>query len=79
MTTEGRTKPKGNSPTNDYGVAWIKKEGEGRVFYCSLGHREEIYWNPTVLKFYLAGLQYALGDLEADATPSGAAKTADAK
>jgi type 1 glutamine amidotransferase len=40
------------------------------VFYSSLGHREEIYWNPTILRFYLDGIQFALGDLEADATPS---------
>ena len=28
------------------------------------------YWNPAGLQHYLDGLQYALGDLEADATPS---------
>jgi len=28
------------------------------------------YWNPAVLQHYLDGLQYALGDLKADATPS---------
>ncbi len=54
---------------NLYGVSWVSKFGNGRTFYCSLGHREEIYWNPTVLQHYLAGLQYVLGDLEVDATP----------
>ena len=52
-----------------YPIAWLRKYGEGRTFYCSLGHREEIYWNPVMLQFYLAGLQYVLGDLEADAAP----------
>jgi type 1 glutamine amidotransferase len=56
---------------HDYAVSWLNKYGDGRVFYCSLGHREETYMNPTVLRHYLAGLQFALGDLEADATPSG--------
>lgn len=42
---------------------------EGRIFYCSLGHRDEIYYNPMILEHYLAGFQYAIGDLEADATP----------
>lgn len=56
---------------HDYGVSWLNKFGDGRVFYCSLGHREETYFNPVVLKHYLAGLQFALGDLEADASPSG--------
>jgi uncharacterized protein len=53
-----------------YYVSWIQPFGKGRVFYCSLGHREEIQWNCAVLKHYLAGIQYALGDLDADATPS---------
>ena len=53
---------------NDYAVSWIKSYGQGRVFYCSLGHREEIYWNPNILKYYLNGIQFALGDLKADTT-----------
>jgi type 1 glutamine amidotransferase len=55
-----------------YPVSWMRKYGEGRTFYCSLGHREEIYWNPVVLQHYLAGIQYALGDLDADASPTEA-------
>lgn len=51
-------------------VSWIHRDGKGRVFYCSHGHNESVYWNPVILRHYLAGLQYALGDLEADATPS---------
>ena len=58
-----------------YPIAWLDEYGEGRIFYCSLGHRDEIFWNPDVLKHYLAGIQYALGDLEADAAPK---KVADA-
>jgi len=61
---------KGNRKDGLYPVSWIATFGKGRTFYCSLGHREEIYWNPTVLKHYLAGIQYALGDLPADATPT---------
>jgi uncharacterized protein len=78
----GKTKPKpprSNAPDNDYGVAWIKKAGNCRVFYCSLGHNEAVYANPAVVKFYLAGIQYALGDLQADASPSNAKPTASAK
>jgi len=54
----------------DFAVSWVRSYGEGRVFYCSLGHRREIFWNPVVLRHYLDGIQFALGDLEADATPS---------
>jgi type 1 glutamine amidotransferase len=52
-----------------YAVSWIATYGKGRTFYCSLGHRDEIFWNPVVMQHYLAGIQYALGDLDADATP----------
>jgi hypothetical protein len=58
---------------NDFAVAWVQKVGEGRVFYSSLGHNEHIYWNPMVLKHYLAGIQFAAGDLPADTTPSAVA------
>jgi len=53
----------------DLAISWIRTEGQGRVFYTSLGHNEHLFWNPPVLSHYLAGLQYALGDLEVDATP----------
>lgn len=55
---------------NDYAVAWVQQVGQGRVFYSSLGHNHHIYWNPMLLKHYLAGIQFACGDLEADTTPS---------
>ena len=60
----------------DFGVSWVRNYGKGRVFYCSLGHREEIFWNPVILQHYLDGIQFALGDLPADATPSDAVDTA---
>ena len=59
-TEGGRTVP----------VSWIRTFEGGRVFYTNLGHNESTYWNPAVLQHYLDGLQYALGDLKADATPS---------
>ena len=60
---------KGRRKDKFYPISWIGKFGDGRTFYCSLGHRDEIYWNPAILRHYIAGFQYAIGDLEADATP----------
>ncbi|MFT5467705.1 MAG: type 1 glutamine amidotransferase [Verrucomicrobiales bacterium] len=51
-------------------VSWIREFNGGRVFYSNIGHRDDTFWNPAILKHYLAGIQYALGDLEADATPT---------
>jgi type 1 glutamine amidotransferase len=59
-----------NRADKDYAISWIREFGKGRVFYCSLGHNNEIFWNKAVLQHYLDGIQYALGDLKADATPS---------
>lgn len=55
---------------NDFALAWIRQYGKGRVFYSAFGHRTEIWWNPTILQFYLDGIQFAMGDLPADAVPS---------
>ncbi len=56
----------------DFPISWFKHAGTGRVFYCSLGHNEHIYWNPAILRHYLAGIQYALGDRDLPDAPSAA-------
>lgn len=57
---------KGKRADKSYGVSWIKHHGKGRVFYSSLGHNDHIYANPKVLEHYLRGIQWALGDIEAE-------------
>ena len=54
-------------------VSWLRQAGEGRVFYTNFGHREDTYENPMILRHMLDGIQYALGDLPADATPTAKA------
>ena len=54
---------------NDYAITWIRQEGKGRVFYTALGHNPDLFWDPRMLEMFLAGTQYAMGDLDADATP----------
>jgi len=54
----------------DNPIAWIQEIGKGREFYCSFGHDRPIFFNKAINQFYLDGIQYALGDLKADATPS---------
>ena len=58
----------GKRSDKDYAVSWVKHHGKGRVFYCSLGHNHHIYKNAKVLQHYLNGIQWALGDLEADSS-----------
>jgi hypothetical protein len=56
----------------DYPVSWVKPYGSGRVFYTSLGHEPATFQGAAFLKHVLDGLQFALGDLEADASPGKA-------
>jgi type 1 glutamine amidotransferase len=58
----------------DYALSYIRREGKGRVFYEAHGHAENIYAMTPMLEHYRAGIQYALGDLKADDSPSVKAK-----
>ncbi|MBL9152805.1 MAG: ThuA domain-containing protein [Verrucomicrobiales bacterium] len=58
----------------DVPVSWCRQIGKGRLFYTNLGHRDDTFWNAAVMQHLLDGIQYALGDLAADATPSAQAK-----
>lgn len=71
----------------DYPIAWLKEYGQGRVFYTSLGHREDIWdpdWkdgkgerknSPEISRQYqqhiLGGIRWALGLEQADTKPQG--------
>jgi len=56
---------------NDYALAWVRSQGRGRVFYCTIAHNPQVFWDPMMLKFYLGAVQFALGDLPAPTAPSG--------
>jgi uncharacterized protein len=54
---------------HDYALSWIRREGSGRVFYTAHGHREQVYAMTPFLAHLLAGIQYAIGDLQANDAP----------
>jgi type 1 glutamine amidotransferase len=53
----------------DFPMSWVRRQGQGRVFYSGLGHSPQVFWNAPMLAHLLAGIQYALGDLSADDAP----------
>jgi type 1 glutamine amidotransferase len=57
-------------PDHDYALSWIRRDGNGRVFYMAHGHHERNYAVKPLLEHLLAGIQYAAGDLKADDSPS---------
>jgi hypothetical protein len=50
----------------DFGISWARHWEKGRVFYSSLGHNHDMYWNSKVVRHYLAGIQWAIGDFKAE-------------
>ena len=70
MSFMDKLKESGMRPDHDFGLSWIKRDGQGRVFYMALGHDERQYAIKPLLEHLLAGMQYTLGDLKADDSPS---------
>lgn len=57
-------------PDNDYALAWVRRYGKGRVFYCAIAHSPADFLDAKMLQFYLDGAQFVLGDLPAPTIPS---------
>jgi sugar phosphate isomerase/epimerase/type 1 glutamine amidotransferase len=54
----------------DYAMAWVRQYGRGRIFYTGFGHHPAVFKQADLLAFFLAGAQFALGDLAAPTLPS---------
>ena len=53
-----------------YPATWARIHGKGRVFYTSMGHREDVWTNPIFQDVLTGGVKWALGELQADVTPN---------
>lgn len=49
-----------------YPATWAKSWGKGRVFYTSMGHREDVWTNPFFQKITLASLAWITGKTQFD-------------
>ncbi|HEY0264453.1 MAG TPA: ThuA domain-containing protein [Granulicella sp.] len=70
MSDEDKAKEHLKRTDGDYALSWIRREGQGRVFVTVLGHSEHMYFVTPITAQLLAGIQYAIGDLKADDSPS---------
>jgi type 1 glutamine amidotransferase/sugar phosphate isomerase/epimerase len=68
--TEGGKRAKMERADNDYALAWTRNYGRGRTFYCTIAHNPYVFWDATMLRFYLAAAQFVLGDLPCPTIPS---------
>jgi type 1 glutamine amidotransferase len=53
-----------------YPASWIRNHGKGRVFYTSMGHREDVWTSPQFQSLVVGGITWAVGDAKADTTPN---------
>jgi type 1 glutamine amidotransferase len=53
-----------------YPNTWARVEGQGRVWYTAMGHREDVWTNPIFQSILVGGVKWALGDAKGDVTPN---------
>jgi type 1 glutamine amidotransferase len=53
-----------------YPATWARMYGKGRVFYTSMGHREDVWTNPLFQEILTGGIHWAVRNVEADVTPN---------
>jgi type 1 glutamine amidotransferase len=54
----------------NFPITWARKYGKGRVFYTSMGHREDVWTNPNYQGLLLGALGWATGRIEANVEPN---------
>jgi type 1 glutamine amidotransferase len=54
----------------NYPATWARMHHKGRVFFSSMGHREDVWTNPTFQQLLVGGLSWVFGDVNADVTPN---------
>jgi uncharacterized protein len=54
----------------NYPISWAKMYGKGRVYYSTLGHREESWDRKDVQTMYLEAIKWSMGLTTADITPN---------
>ena len=51
-------------------ICWCKEYGQGKVLHMSLGHREDVWTNPTYQQSLLAGVKWILGKVPGEGAPN---------
>jgi type 1 glutamine amidotransferase len=54
----------------DFPATWAKMHGKGRVFYTSMGHREDVWNNKTFQDVLLGGIAWGLGNAKHEVKPN---------
>ena len=70
--TKDMTKTGADSVYNrpPFPATWARMHGKGRVFYTSMGHRDDVWNGATFQSILEGGIKWALKEVEADVTPN---------
>jgi type 1 glutamine amidotransferase len=68
QSTEGMKGPNYQRP--DFPETWSRMEGKGRVFYTSMGHREDVWSNPKYQGLLIGAMMWITGKAEANVDPN---------
>ena len=53
-----------------YPTTWAREEGKGRIFYTAMGHREDIWTNPTFQNILVGAIRWTTRDVDAAIPPN---------
>lgn len=53
-----------------YPSTWAREEGKGRVFYTAMGHRNDVWTNPTFQSILIGAIHWATRDVDAEIPPN---------
>jgi type 1 glutamine amidotransferase len=59
-------------------ATWARMHGKGRVFYTSMGHREDVWINPIFQNLLAGSFQWVTGQVNADVQPNMSSATPQA-
>ena len=54
----------------NFPATWARLHKKGRVFYTSMGHRDDVWQNKTFHQLLLGGLAWATGNVKAEVPPN---------
>ena len=70
LVQETKDMPDNEYKRSPYPATWARMYGQGRVFYTSMGHREDVWTNEIFQNILMGGISWAVRNVDADITPN---------
>ncbi len=70
LVQDTKSMPDNEYKRSPYPATWARMYGKGRVFYTSMGHREDVWTNEIFQNILMGGVSWAVKNVDADVTPN---------